>query len=334
MVQRNDFRRGFTLVELLVVIAIIGVMVGLLLPAVQAAREAARRMSCGNNLKQIALAMHNYHDTFNAFPQGAAVGFGTTSLASNFSVNAFAATLPFIEQAALQNLYNFNLPWERQLPAVAATVVPTYYCPSNAGENVINDAALGGLLAQFGATVGTTFGVTTYRVSKGAHGRWSRQHGAYGNLRGMFDLGMRVGFRDVIDGTSNTFCLGEGASGANRGLCAGVGCTVQTEAQSGIGWMIGQPISNAAGMTRNSIFAGTVDRLNKVAITASVIDDGSFTNGAVNAGHTVGNFGSYHPGGANFAMADGSVRFVSESIDMLAYRAVSTIAGGEVLGLE
>ncbi|WP_218934818.1 DUF1559 domain-containing protein [Rosistilla ulvae] len=328
-------KRGFTLVELLVVIAIIGILVGLLLPAVQAAREAARRMQCSNNLKQTALSMHNYHDTYKTFPQGAIVKFGGASLSSNFYVNAFASTLPFIEQGALQDLYNFDVPWEQQTPAVARTVISTYFCPSNAGEDVVSDTAIGAVLASFGATVGDTFGVSTYRLSKGAHGEWSNKPNGYGSAKGMFDLGLKTSFRDIIDGTSNTFCIGEGASGGRRVLCAGVDCdesgTVETV--SATGWMIPQPIPDAAGLIRNSNFAGTVEPLNKNPTTSTNLAEADFGNAAPGGGDTVGNFGSYHPGGANFALADGSVRFVGETVDMVIYRAVSTVAGGEAVSL-
>lgn len=326
-------KRGFTLVELLVVIAIIGILVGLLLPAVQAAREAARRMQCSNNLKQTALSMHNYHDTYKTFPQGAVVKFGSGSLNSNFYVNAFASTLPFIEQGSLQNLYDFNQPWERQVPAVASTVISTYYCPSNAGDETTTDTAVGAVLASFGATVGDTFGVTTYRLSKGSHGEWSNNPNGYGRNQGMFDLGSKIGFRNITDGTSNTLCIGEGSSGARHDLCAGVNCSTPTETVSSIGWIVPQPIADAAGLTRNSIYAGTVEAMNKNPTTSTNLAEGTFNSAAAGGGDTVGNFSSYHPGGGNFALADGSVRFIGETIDMVTYRAVSTVSGGEAVSL-
>ena len=150
-------KQGFTLVELLVVIAIIGILVGLLLPAVQAAREAARRMSCSNNVKQIGLSMHNYHDTYNSFPQGAVAKFGTAMPNTNLYVSAFASTLPFIEQGNLQSLYNFNVPWERQTPVVASTKIAVYTCPSSAGDNPTDDVEFGAA----GFPVGGKFGITS-----------------------------------------------------------------------------------------------------------------------------------------------------------------------------
>ncbi len=326
-------KQGFTLVELLVVIAIIGILVALLLPAVQAAREAARRMSCTNNMKNIALSMHNYHDTYKTFPQGSVMRFGAGSLSSNFYVSGFSSILPFIEQESLQNLYDFNVPWERQTPAVASTVIKTYVCPSNPGESTVTDAPVGAVIGSFGGTVGSTFGVTTYRLSKGAHGEWCNQpNSVSGAQKGMFDLGLKTAFRDVIDGTSNTLCLGEGAHGGiKKQLCAGVGCTAPTEQQSAATWIIAQPIPDVAGIIRTSIYGCTLEPINKEAVTATVLAEGNFGSCAPGGGDTTSNFGRYHPGGGNFAFADGSVDFLAETIDMTVFRALSTTQGGEAV---
>lgn len=324
--MRNE-RRGFTLVELLVVIAIIGILVALLLPAVQAAREAARRMSCTNNLKQIALSMHNYHDTYKTFPQGSVMRFNTTSIGSNFYVSGFSSLLPFIEQGSLLDLYNFNRPWESQTPQVASTVIPTYICPSNADKQIVNDPAI---LALGTVLTGPDFGITTYRLSKGATNNWCNNPSQIAN-RGVFDIGLRTSFRDVIDGTSNTIALGEAKSGGRERLCQGVPCTGGTEVQTAAGWIIPQVIPSGVGLLRTSIFASTIDIINKKGTTASGIDDGHFTNCGNVATDTAGNFSSYHPGGASFGFTDGSVDFLSETIDMVVFRGLSTTQGGEAV---
>ena len=334
-------KSGFTLVELLVVIAIIGVLVGLLLPAVQSAREAARRMSCTNNLKQIGLAMHNFHDTRNSFPEGATAQFGASLPQTNLIVSGFAAILPFIEEANLQNLYNFDIPWEGQSPTVASTPIKPYFCPSSAGENPVEDLEFGAL----GLPVGTRFGVTTYLLSKGANFRWCNQPSSISPaLRGVFDLGLKTSIGQIRDGTSKTMLVGEGASGPSLSICQGQGCTgpALTTASGAPAtpfqaWMVPQPVSTtykSAGLSaRTSIFGTTADPLNKFPITETLIDDSGFNGAAgctANDADSTSNFSSPHPSGGNFAFGDGSVTFLTDDIDITVFRGLSTVGGGEV----
>lgn len=151
-------RRAFTLIELLVVIAIIAVLIALLLPAVQQAREAARRIQCKNNLKQIGLALHNYHDTYSAFPP---LGFFSTSVTSD-SWSTHARILPFIEQANLQNLINWNVSYVAgsTLPAIATvtkTRVPVYLCPSDPNDRERPDGAITHYPVTYGFMAGSWF---------------------------------------------------------------------------------------------------------------------------------------------------------------------------------
>ena len=207
-------RRGFTLVELLVVIAIIGILIALLLPAVQAAREAARRSQCTNNLKQISLGMHNYHDTFKKLPASLYPN-GQGSYWQGYS--AFTMILPFIEQdtvyqevATASNQFLLN--WENTGAALAAArsrVIATYQCPSD---------------SRFPGTPGTSRENGTgcnYGVSNGATLRWAnpdlqngmfRYHNAY-NTKKIVE----INFSDVRDGLSNTLMLSEHLSGDNNG---------------------------------------------------------------------------------------------------------------------
>jgi prepilin-type N-terminal cleavage/methylation domain-containing protein len=327
---------GFTLVELLVVIAIIGILIALLLPAVQAAREAARRAQCTNNLKQIALSMHNYHDVYKMFPQGAVAGFGTDMLGTNLYVSAFASSLPFIEQESLQNLYDFNVAWENQPFIVAQTAIETYFCPSDTGDNPEDDPEFGAL----SFPVGSRFGITTYLLSKGANFRWCNQPTSLRN-KGMFDLGLSTKFRDLLDGSSNTLCVGEGATNGNWRICVGQGCLGPPATNAAGGevtplqaWIVPQPLSTSFPLSpHTSIFGSTADPLNKNPVTATLIDDGSFDGiaGCTAADQdSTTNFSSNHPGGGNFAIGDGSVDFIQETIDMAVYQALSTRAGGEV----
>ena len=318
-------RRAFTLVELLVVIAIIGILIALLLPAVQAAREAARRSQCTNNMKQIGLAMHNYHDTYKKFPNGAVLHItGPTMAGVSPYVSAFASILPFIEQESLQNLWNMNRPWYGQNAATVSTVVGTYVCPSATGDNPVQDPELGALLSAIGATCGDTLGTTSYLLSKGAHQQWCPNAGALPSTKGMFDMGMTVRFRDATDGTSNTMLVGEGVSGDNW--------TVTNSGTPMQAWAIGEAVNTAYSLPsgRTSIYGTTVHPLNQDPISESLIDAASWTTCTGVAGDRASNFSSQHPGGGNFAFADGSAHFLSETIDMPTYQALSSRAGGEV----
>ncbi|MCA8986459.1 MAG: DUF1559 domain-containing protein [Planctomycetaceae bacterium] len=323
-------RQGFTLIELLVVIAIIAILVALLLPAVQQAREAARRSSCKNNLKQIGLAMHNYHDVYSMFPLGAPVKVtGATSI-DVFS-SAWTAILPFIEEAALTDLYVSEIPWEKQAVQVARTVIDVYQCPSDTGSDPVVLAAMAVIPSVVPAK--DTFGGLDYLLSKGSTTNWClNPTGLTG--KGMFDWNRSVRFRDVVDGTSNTICVGEGSSGSEFTICEGQGCvTPATGGQPTQVWIIPQ-VSEATfkavlGGPFGSVFGTTADPLNKNPVTESFFVDLSSCS---DAGEAVSNFRSPHQGGGQFALADGSVRFISENIDQTTYNSLASVQGGEVVG--
>src|SRR5262245_26681291 len=206
--------RGFTLIELLVVIAIIAILIALLLPAVQQAREAARRTQCKNQLKQIGLALHNYHDTFNLFPYGSeSAATMSPPLIKNHT--GWLLLLPFIDQAPLYNTINFNLATGEWLggtsipvaggapilapnAAVSAVKLGLLLCPSDSGRQ----------FWQFDGTYGCVTGQNAYRSSYG----FSVYTGQPGSLwtfepqttRGMFGASSNCNIRDITDGTSNT----------------------------------------------------------------------------------------------------------------------------------
>ncbi len=291
--------------------------------------------------------MHNFEGGHKHFPSGAEANFGPALPNTNLHMSAFASTLPYIEQENLQNLIDFSRPWEQQVALVASTPVASFNCPSNAGKNVDNDVEFEFLAGALGLPIGGLFGTTTYVLSKGANFRWCNKPATMPG-RGMFDLGVEVEFRDVRDGSSNTICLGEGATGKPWKVCEGQGCTgpPATNAQGSQilafqAWIIPQPNSSTfKGMglsSRTSIFASTADPLNKNPVTETLIDDGGFdgvAGGTAADGDSTSNFRSNHAGGGMFAMADGSVQFLTESTDMLVYRGLSTIQGDEVVGID
>ncbi|MCC7337033.1 MAG: DUF1559 domain-containing protein [Pirellulaceae bacterium] len=373
--MRRHFR-GFTLVELLVVIAIIGILVGLLLPAVQAAREAARRMQCSNNLKQLGLACHVFHDVYRAFPIGdepraAGDGFIYTK---NGTVTGL---LPYVEQANVLSVPDVTGDWYSAVADsdIEKAVLPFCVCPSSAGGS-LNPVALWGPAGDeiHNPSVGVPqFAAMNYAFCKGVNDSWAvdwdrqdqnvsgfilpangrPQRGAkkgytHGPIpaseKGMFNRALVVKIGEITDGTSNTYAIGEAAGGDNWPLCRGVNCTDPVfngqRFPANTGWIIAQPgDEDQPAVLGTSAFGCTMERLNKWPVTDSWMalggdrkaqqrDARSSANGGLNS---TSNFRSQHTGGGQFAYADGSVHFISASIDMLTYRGMSTIAGGEVV---
>ncbi len=313
-------RRGFTLIELLVVIAIIGVLIALLLPAVQAAREAARRSQCVNNLKQIGLAMHNYHSINDKFPAGrpnntmAAVG-------SDFDAHSgFVALLNQIEGGSLYNAWNFTV-WFGDTNSgsyiadaapnttAAFSKVNTFLCPSDTSTPTINLTGTG--RNDVPKNLCTSLAVCSYAFSAGTWGPPNTQGNKDSNngLAHYNRLGPN-GMRDITDGSSNTFAVGE------------------TVYNDGIYPRISGPNNAANGFFNvwsvnlrwSSTWRSTANPLNTLPRT------GLFQDGVTN-----GAFGSPHTGGGNFLMCDGSVRFIKDSTSLYVYQALSTIAGGETI---
>lgn len=302
--------RGFTLIELLVVIAIIAVLIALLLPAVQQAREAARRSQCKNNLKQYGLGLHNYHDVHRMFPI-AGQNWG------NPSIGWQPRILPFMDQAPLYNQINFSLAqaWDTTLPDGSKARqhnVPYAKCPSDPESNLNrSDWA-------FGSYCGSLGSQRTPSAS-GSCNRWLTQGVNYDNngtsdhgndlnkVSGMFGrLGPSIGIHQVSDGTSNTIFVGEILTDCND--------------HQGIWWDY-----NQAG----NAHASTSVPLNDMTTcpNSKKITDPACTN--PNNWNFSWGFRSSHTGGAHFLMVDGTVRFVSENIDYNTYQRI----GGKSEGL-
>ena len=343
---------GFTLVELLVVIAIIGILVGMLFPAIQAVREAARRTSCANNIRQQGIGLHNYESTFQRFPRG------YRFIAADGSMPEFAIgpmeneLLLYLEQQNLENLLDQTQPWFMQSPVAVQTRVAVYSCPSDSAQDLETFA----FIASFGAPVGDTFAPSSYAINIGYNDAlaFGPNFSArpIGPNSGPFAFESRTRFADMRDGSSNCIAIGEAASGVP--MATGKPGTTKTpipaDVESNKGfhpWAIGQANHDdyyAAGFRYAGSWASTVEPLNGITINGTrycsdsyyVHSDGTSyfdTRPSWNGGpHWTSNFRSQHAGsGANFVFCDGSTHFISDSIDMSVYRALSTVKGGEVV---
>jgi prepilin-type N-terminal cleavage/methylation domain-containing protein/prepilin-type processing-associated H-X9-DG protein len=305
-------RRGFTLIELLVVIAIIAILIGLLLPAVQKVREAAARMSCSNNLKQLGLAAHNYHGVYNKFPPGTNVLTFATDRAANGqpfaqaqqpgkAFSLFEALLPFVEQDNIYKSLNLNGNSNSQYnagncdspTAPGATIVKTFLCPSDVGAPQTTYTT-GGKTFYFGAnTYGGNAGAVsfyTFADSKTGQGGMTQD--------GIFYINSNVGVGDITDGTSNTIMFGERMrKDATYDRIYG---PPAFDSRSGWAW------ANTLGGF--DYLFGAATPINWVMPT-NISSDPGFTYEDLR----FNTFGSFHSGGANFGFADGSVKFISQS---------------------
>lgn len=282
-------RRAFTLVELLVVIAIIGILVSLLLPAVQAAREAARRMQCSNNLKQIGLALHNYESSHKKFPVG--------SWQSNF-ISPLVGALPYLEQGNNYAQWDFGLSYSDPYNAdVSSQHIATYLCPS---MNIPREVPL--------VAANETGGPSSYLLCEGTDDYMQNGDGVFGlHWPGYGYVNPNRSFGDIPDGTSNTFFGGETVYDYKDYMWTAstpypYGGTVKHGTAR---WVVGYP---------------------KISLATTLKPFNVHTAAAM------GGFASMHTGGANFVYGDGSIHFLSDSIDVIVYNAAATRDGGEVPG--
>ena len=303
--------RGFTLIELLVVIAIIAILIALLLPAVQQAREAARRTQCKNNLKQIGLAMHNYHDIFNTLPPGYITRFANVIVSGEQGLYGWGASiLPQVEQANLYSTLNVgNVPLETMLATPAGLVAlqtpqPNFRCPSDVGPALNNfKSTLAGAPNWYNRNATTTgtneipIASSNYVMVAGT-GVSTTPPAIPGTTPtpppGVGFSNSKINFRDITDGTSNTLMVGERA------------------------WKYGQVMGGAAtalGFSASVNFQDAQAAVKGGMLGVLGIGYNGINWSATNADHQPRGFSSVHVGGAQFVMCDGSVRFISENID-------------------
>lgn len=303
--QAHRLRTGFTLVELLVVVAIIGLLVGLLLPAVQAARETARRLSCSNNLKQLALALQLYHDTQQSFPPGS-----YHPPTHDYSWGMAAFILPYMEQSPKYETIDFSHPHCGQqmvdlqaagLPDPTSEPIPILMCPSDpaSGRSVLTGPS--GPLPNSG-NCGVLYPSNYLGMAGSNDGNITGTYAGCGGItegNGMLYSLSRTRYAGVVDGTSQTILFGERAIPENLGwgwpICGGHECEHYTSSTLGV-------------------FKG----------------NHSLPEYFTHLQH----YWSWHPGGCSVALVDGSIRFVSYEIDYNTYLALSTRAGSDITGSE
>jgi prepilin-type N-terminal cleavage/methylation domain-containing protein/prepilin-type processing-associated H-X9-DG protein len=302
--------RGFTLVELLVVIGVIGILIALLLPAVQFAREAARRMQCGNHLHQLGLAAHNYHGTMNVLPPGLAMWPtppGQQNPPQFRSVSLFVLLLPQLEHGPLAAQWNYNDPRVNVALQRTATLLPVLICPSDLlPQKVITQ------FPNFNPS-GDRYAMTSY----GGSGGIQSFHSSRATQDGVFFLSSGTTMARILDGTSQTLLFGErfhrdvhyDANAGTRTKMVHWGTWAPSSGQSGIG-----------DVTLGTMMPINYSHPGNIAVN-NVLEDRRVTA-----------MGSGHPGGANVALADGSVRFVAESLDLRTLQAIGTISKFEVVG--
>jgi prepilin-type N-terminal cleavage/methylation domain-containing protein/prepilin-type processing-associated H-X9-DG protein len=367
-------RPGFTLIELLVVIAIIAVLIALLLPAVQSARETARRVQCTNNLKQIGLALHNYHSAMGSFPPGAALSgvAAAPGLYASWQPNmsAQAMLLPYLEQTPVYNALNFNFGAEYDLGMNSTgvlTIIAGYLCPSdpNAGKR----QNINSYYASMGTTIDNMF---SPMISGGVNWFGTTPNVSFTGGTGLFAEAVSYGVGQCSDGTSNTVAYAESLLGDDMASSVWGPTTTPPSRYRG-NMVFGADPADDARRPHDAFQdpAFTMTLLQNCAATfqssmSKIGDDHGYRWAMGIAGYSMFNtiqtpndpqfpfsacrldggpnnypdsgfaYGSSsaHPGGINVGFADGSVRFIKNSIDRRTWWSLGTRAGGEVVGAE
>ncbi len=300
--------RGFTLIELLVVIAIIAILIALLLLAVQQAREAARRTQCKNNLKQMGLALHNYHDTMSVFPYAEMAGIGQGGPAAAVkNQNGLVMLLPYIDQAPLYNTFDFNLPFGKYAGAgvtpintivapnlnAKTTKMAAFMCPSDAGTPYINDDGI-----YYGCGTSGISYKSSYQFSVNQTHYQPSWTGIGRTVRPAFGGNSNSTMRDFVDGTSNSVLMCETVFECSSGRVSPWACVQH----AGTGVVLTQGI--------NRFLPGGTTTLTNYAYNAS----------------------SAHVGGCHALMGDGAVRFLGQNTNLTILQYLAYIADGNTVG--
>jgi len=308
-------RSAFTLVELLVVIAIIGILVGLLLPAVQAAREAARRMQCSNNVKQLGLALQNYHSAMKHFPPGR----------NSNSLSTHTMLLPYMEQSALSSQINQSQAWNSVYNTAFQSVrIPSFICPSDSARSVP-----------------TTLAYNNYRFNQGTGVLWgnpptlsSDPNFGYLAPNGVFFLNSKIGFRDLLDGSSNTAAISEhGVGDFNNGLSSSTDTfwprTNPTTADEAMRDCEAIDAQDLSFQRFSNIGAPWTYGYHSTTIYFHSSPPGR-RSCMFPPGRIMTTAKSSHTGGVSLGLCDGSTRFIPISIDLQVWRALGTRNEGDV----
>ncbi|WZP00115.1 DUF1559 domain-containing protein [Isosphaeraceae bacterium EP7] len=339
--MRVPQRRGFTLIELLVVISIIAVLIALLLPAVQSAREAARRIQCTNNLKQLGLGIHNYESTNGALPPAfIQIGSGSTITWTN-GWSAHARILPFMEQGSIFNNINFTLRYSvADNSTIGAVVVAGFLCPSEIKPE-----------PRMNATTGVKqYGVTSYAWARGDWYSWGGFTGTAN--RSAFDVNLARKFAEFTDGLSNTMLAAEVKTyQPNLGNCgtglANVNNINNLPPASASPYEVAPEYNTGCTLGLNGHTEWVDGAVHETGFTTAWPPNKKITRVGGDQGQDLDLVGlrenrggpvyaavtsrSYHPGGVNTMLGDGSIRFIKNTVNGEAWRALGSMRGGEVI---